>query len=253
MRRAWLRFGLDTDRGRSRSRRASGRPAWVGCQRSWDRLSLRSERAAMPRARHPRAPASRVARRWTVSGGEVRSHRKCWTGTEYRHVCRKPSGRMCVDCRRPAGTDWGPMWCPDCDVKRLDRVGAQMESLLAPHRPRGFLVSGGERRAVIVPDRGAATTRRLPRERRGGRPGAAAGGSHALQIAEHDGCVLGGYIPSAPDEVRAHPPRTRPPGRRVSVRRGRPGDAGGRARGARVTGPAHVGGASDACASTCDG
>lgn len=73
-----------------------------------------------------------------------RSHRKCWTGTEYRHVCQKPSGRACVDCGQPAGTDWGPMWCPDCDVKRLDNVSAGMESLLAPTTPIPPAVSDAE-------------------------------------------------------------------------------------------------------------
>lgn len=46
------------------------------------------------------------------------------------HVCQKPSARICVDCDQPAGTLWGPMWCPECDANRLDHVSRQMESLL---------------------------------------------------------------------------------------------------------------------------
>lgn len=34
----------------------------------------------------------------------------------------EPSGRKCVDCGEPAGTPWGPFWCPDCDDKRMERI-----------------------------------------------------------------------------------------------------------------------------------
>ena len=57
------------------------------------------------------------------------SHPNCWTGDHYQHACHQPSGRPCVDCGAPAGTPWGPYWCPDCDVKRLDRITAQLEWL----------------------------------------------------------------------------------------------------------------------------
>ena len=59
-----------------------------------------------------------------------RSHPNCWTGDHYQHACHQPSGRPCVDCGAPAGTPWGPYWCPDCDVKRLDRITAQLEWLV---------------------------------------------------------------------------------------------------------------------------
>lgn len=45
------------------------------------------------------------------------------------HICQEPSGRPCVDCGSPAGTWWGPHWCPDCDQRRLDRCTAQLESI----------------------------------------------------------------------------------------------------------------------------
>jgi Zn finger protein HypA/HybF involved in hydrogenase expression len=57
------------------------------------------------------------------------SHPKCW-GPD-GHVCQKPSGRKCIDCGQPAGTDWGPYWCPDCDVKRLDKISDNLESIVA--------------------------------------------------------------------------------------------------------------------------
>lgn len=56
------------------------------------------------------------------------SHPNCDNG----HVCQEPSGRTCIEdgCDQVAGTLWGPMWCPDHDRERLDRIGASMESLL---------------------------------------------------------------------------------------------------------------------------
>jgi hypothetical protein len=54
------------------------------------------------------------------------SHPNCTNG----HVCQVPSGRKCVDCGEPAGTKWGPYWCPDCDKKRLDRVTANLDSIM---------------------------------------------------------------------------------------------------------------------------
>ena len=56
----------------------------------------------------------------------VRSHPNCWTGTTYEHHCHEPSGRACLWCGAPAGTPWGPLLCPDCDVKRLDKISASL-------------------------------------------------------------------------------------------------------------------------------
>lgn len=53
----------------------------------------------------------------------------CWQGDHYVHVCQKPSGRPCVDCGKPAGTLWGPAFCPDCDVLRLERLVAQFDAI----------------------------------------------------------------------------------------------------------------------------
>jgi hypothetical protein len=49
------------------------------------------------------------------------------------HVCEEPSGRTCVetDCDQPAGTLWGPLWCPAHDEERLNRVSGGIENLLA--------------------------------------------------------------------------------------------------------------------------
>lgn len=57
------------------------------------------------------------------------SHPNC---TEV-HVCQRPSGLICIEpsCEESAGTLWGPLWCPEHDRERLDRIDAQMEGLLA--------------------------------------------------------------------------------------------------------------------------
>ena len=45
------------------------------------------------------------------------------------HTCHHPSGRTCLDCPEPAGTPWGPYWCPNCDVARLDGIRASLTAL----------------------------------------------------------------------------------------------------------------------------
>lgn len=57
------------------------------------------------------------------------SHPQC-SATE-GHTCARPSGRRCVEagCDETAGTRWGPMWCPDHDAQRLDRVCTQLRGL----------------------------------------------------------------------------------------------------------------------------
>lgn len=55
------------------------------------------------------------------------SHSMCVEG----HVCQKPSGRECIErgCTEPAGTLWGPYWCPAHDKERLDRVREQLTEI----------------------------------------------------------------------------------------------------------------------------
>ena len=58
----------------------------------------------------------------------VRSHPNCWT--DAGHVCQEPSGKPCIEagCGEPAGTLWGPLWCPGHDVERLERIGASLDA-----------------------------------------------------------------------------------------------------------------------------
>lgn len=62
---------------------------------------------------------------------EGRAHPNCH-GPD-GHICQKPSGARCVEagCNEPAGTLWGPLWCPEHDMERLDRVTAGLESAMA--------------------------------------------------------------------------------------------------------------------------
>jgi hypothetical protein len=64
------------------------------------------------------------------------SHPQCHT--EQGHVCQKPSGRACDEapCPDPAGTLWGPYWCPRHDEERLDRISASLESIAASFQER---------------------------------------------------------------------------------------------------------------------
>ena len=41
------------------------------------------------------------------------------------------SERKCVepDCDEPAGTPWGPYWCPTHDRERLDRISANLDAM----------------------------------------------------------------------------------------------------------------------------
>lgn len=56
------------------------------------------------------------------------SHQQCSGG----HVCQEHSGRVCIEvgCDAPAGTWWGPYWCPEHDKERLDRISGQLEALV---------------------------------------------------------------------------------------------------------------------------
>jgi hypothetical protein len=67
------------------------------------------------------------------------SHPECQS--ESGHVCQEPSGRTCVEsgCSEPAGTSWGPLWCPVHDQERLDRITRNLEAIqeamrTIPHR-----------------------------------------------------------------------------------------------------------------------
>lgn len=55
------------------------------------------------------------------------AHPKCTDG----HICQEPSGRTCIEagCDEAAGTLWGPLWCPDHDRERLNRIDAQLSAL----------------------------------------------------------------------------------------------------------------------------
>jgi hypothetical protein len=42
------------------------------------------------------------------------------------------TGKDCIEpgCSKPAGTWWSPLWCFECNVKRIDRISGQFEMIL---------------------------------------------------------------------------------------------------------------------------
>jgi hypothetical protein len=81
------------------------------------------------------------------------AHPNCGPATG--HVCAKPSGQICFEtgCGEPAGTLWGPLWCPDHDAERIDRISA----LLAPRRA-GFTPVGHTKSAEPLAPHAAGRT-----------------------------------------------------------------------------------------------
>lgn len=57
----------------------------------------------------------------------LNGHPKCLQAGH--HTCQKPSGLTCYECDNPAGTDWGPYWCPDHDSRRVERLLQQLQEL----------------------------------------------------------------------------------------------------------------------------
>jgi hypothetical protein len=70
------------------------------------------------------------------------AHRRCMEAGE--HICSEPSGRRCAEqpCDKPAGTGWGPYWCPEHDKERLDRVSAGFASIQAEFAKRASSRTG---------------------------------------------------------------------------------------------------------------
>lgn len=66
--------------------------------------------------------------------GECAAHPQCVR--EGTHMCFEPSGRTCIEqgCDEPAGTSWGPYWCPEHDEERLNRISASLSDLARPGR-----------------------------------------------------------------------------------------------------------------------
>jgi hypothetical protein len=43
------------------------------------------------------------------------------------------SGRVCIErgCGKPAGTAWSHLWCFECNVKRMNRIDASLNRMMA--------------------------------------------------------------------------------------------------------------------------
>lgn len=46
-----------------------------------------------------------------------------------RNGAKFRTGKQCIDCPRPAGTAWSPVWCFECNVARMRRVSASLASI----------------------------------------------------------------------------------------------------------------------------
>jgi hypothetical protein len=94
---------------------------------------------------------SLVVRDVTETPKITRPHRKCWKGDHYEHICQEPSGHLCGEqpCDQPAGTSWGPFFCPEHDVVRLARVSAGFAELKASltRGVSGVSADGGEKQS----------------------------------------------------------------------------------------------------------
>lgn len=51
--------------------------------------------------------------------------------TPEERAALEPSGRTCIEpgCDKPAGTPWGPYWCPDHDDERIERIDRQLAQI----------------------------------------------------------------------------------------------------------------------------
>lgn len=48
------------------------------------------------------------------------------------------TGKPCIEsgCDRPAGTAWSPHWCFECNVERMRRIGAFLQTAVKPNSGR---------------------------------------------------------------------------------------------------------------------
>jgi hypothetical protein len=43
---------------------------------------------------------------------------------------RYHTGKLCIEgCGRPAGTQWSPYWCFECNVKRIKRITRELRDI----------------------------------------------------------------------------------------------------------------------------
>jgi hypothetical protein len=48
------------------------------------------------------------------------------------------TGKSCITpkCNNPAGTAWSPLWCFDCNVKRLKRINKNLAKMIGRERSK---------------------------------------------------------------------------------------------------------------------
>jgi hypothetical protein len=58
--------------------------------------------------------------------------------SSYGNSAKFRTGKTCIDCDQPAGTLWSPLWCVECNIKRIDRIDAQFTRLARDAGVRRF-------------------------------------------------------------------------------------------------------------------
>jgi len=60
-----------------------------------------------------------------IKGGY--NDRECENNSSKYHT-----GKKCIEpnCNNSAGTAWSPLWCVDCNIKRMDRISKQLNELI---------------------------------------------------------------------------------------------------------------------------
>jgi len=55
-----------------------------------------------------------------------------------RNSSKYHTGKSCIEgCGRPAGTAWGKHWCFECNVKRINRISRQLDSMCGAANKKG--------------------------------------------------------------------------------------------------------------------
>lgn len=64
-----------------------------------------------------------------VDVGDYRDRAAFGNSIEYR------TGRLCLTegCINRAGTAWSPLWCVDCNIKRMDMLRRRLATMLGGH------------------------------------------------------------------------------------------------------------------------
>ena len=51
------------------------------------------------------------------------------------------TGGKCIEqeCNNPAGTAWSPLWCVDCNIKRISKISDQVNTLVRENKNKKWI------------------------------------------------------------------------------------------------------------------